>query len=148
MWYYSRSILFLVLFKSLILCSHYTSFFCYCDEIRCNVSLTELNDLIVKNILQPVKGREKDIVNNIFMYYDILDDAKNLVDDGRPEGQRIVDEIGPEGPEWVKVKFDEHLLRCTYNWVSRDLSHFVGSRDATIELWQSLSQNKTLIESE
>lgn len=113
-----------------------------------NISMTELDDRIIKNILHPVKGQGNELVKNTFQYYDILDDAKNLVDDGQPEGQHILNQIGPEGPKWVKVKYDEDLLRCTYNWVTSDLTHFVATMDATIELWESFSQNKTFLNSD
>lgn len=118
------------------------------EENYCNVSMAELDDRIIKNILHPVKGQGNELIKNLFQYYDILDDAKNLVDDGLPEGQKILSEIGPGGPKWVKVKYNEDLLRYTYNWITRDMTHFVGTIDATVELWESLSQNKTLVESD
>uniref|UniRef100_A0A1B6KR54 Uncharacterized protein n=1 Tax=Graphocephala atropunctata TaxID=36148 RepID=A0A1B6KR54_9HEMI len=106
-----------------------------------NISVNELDMLITESILHPQKGKGEELMKNTFTYYDILDDVKNLMDEGHPMGQRIVDEIGIEGPKWVKVKFNESILRRMFNWVSRDMSHFVATIDTTVELWDSLNDD-------
>uniref|UniRef100_A0A1B6HVT7 Uncharacterized protein n=1 Tax=Homalodisca liturata TaxID=320908 RepID=A0A1B6HVT7_9HEMI len=113
------------------------------ESVNCyNISMTDLDDLIIKNILHPERGKGNDLMKNTFTYYDILDDAKNFVDEGNPKGKKIMDEVGRDGPKWVKVKFDEDLLRCTYNWKSQDMTHFVAAIDATVELWESFFDYK------
>lgn len=116
------------------------------DYIRPNISVRELDSIIIENIVHPVKGKGDDLVRNSFMYYDILDDVKNLFDEGNLKGRQLLDEIGREGPQWVGVEWDEHLLRSTYNWKRTDLIHFAATIDATVELWESFFENRTSVE--
>lgn len=106
-------------------------------EANKNMTINELDELIIEELTNPKEGGGKRLLKHAFKYYLTLEEVEELVKVDDPYGF----EIGRNmtcGPRWIATRYDEKVLKETYNFKNSDLLHLNATIESTYNKWQNI----------
>lgn len=115
------------------------------DDEKLPVVLTVLGDKLVKELISPKYNNGTDLMEDLFDYYNNLDDIQELLDNGdnvRVERGRELYKIMVDagGPQILKIQIDYDKLIDQYRW-ERDGKEINYARQVVkdiTDLWKTI----------
>uniref|UniRef100_A0A1B6HSJ0 Uncharacterized protein n=1 Tax=Homalodisca liturata TaxID=320908 RepID=A0A1B6HSJ0_9HEMI len=119
------------------LCS--TKIFYHSAEEKKDMSILELDRLIIEELTHPKEGGGRKLLKHAFKYFDSLDEIKDLVEEKDPSGFDVLRNISYEGPKWIRTEYDHNLLKTVYKWKKDDFAHLDAIIENTHSMWHSFT---------
>lgn len=104
-----------------------------------DMSINQLDDLIIEELIQPKEGGGRKLLKHAFKYFQILSEVKDLIEKQDAEGFDTLRNVTKCGPKWIKTKYEEDKLKEVYKWKTDDLKHLNATIESTFNIWNSFN---------
>lgn len=101
--------------------------------------LKYLDDDIIRDLTDPIPGREHYLENYVNMYIERLGDARDMIQQDIYEAYIKALELQKlGGPQFLKTSYDAEKLKSVYNWADENLNKILDGFKTIERLWKEV----------